>query len=142
MDLGTLLVAATPSFIASGVEFVEATTIVLAVGITRGWRGPLVGTLLAVATLGAIIALLGVTLVTVVPEHTLKVVVGSLLLLFGMRWLRKAILRFAGIVALHDEELIYQREIAELQETSENNVAVRLTRARKALRTLLVEEER
>jgi len=115
MDIGSALIAAAPSFIASGVEFVEATTIVLAVGVTRGWRAPLIGSLLAVLTLGVIIALLGVTIVTVVPEQLLKVFVGTLLLLFGLRWLRKAILRFAGIVALHDEELIYQRELRELR---------------------------
>ena len=116
MDLGlALVVAAAPSFIASAVEFVEATTIVLAVGVTRGWRAPLLGTLAAAATLAVIIGSLGVTLVTVVPEHALKLFVGVLLLLFGLRWLRKAVLRFAGIVALHDEERIYQREIAELR---------------------------
>ncbi|HVR88409.1 MAG TPA: hypothetical protein VHG53_02560 [Candidatus Limnocylindria bacterium] len=116
MDLGlALVVAAAPSFIASAVEFVEATTIVLAVGVTRGWRAPLLGTLAAAATLAVIIGLLGVTLVTVVPEHALKLFVGVLLLLFGLRWLRKAVLRFAGIVAMHDEERIYRREIAELR---------------------------
>jgi uncharacterized membrane protein len=62
-----------------------------------------------------IVGTLGVALVTVVPEHLLKAVVGVLLLLFGLRWLRKAVLRFAGIVALHDEELIYQRQLAELR---------------------------
>lgn len=115
IDVGLTLAAVLPSFAASAVEFVEATTIVLAVGITRGWRAPLYGTVLAVATLGVIIALLGATIVALVPEHVLKAVVGALLLLFGLRWLRKAILRFAGIVALHDEERIYQREVAELR---------------------------
>jgi len=115
MDLQTTLVAAAPSFIASAVEFVEATTIVLAVGVTRGWRAPLIGTVLAVVTLALIIGTLGVTLVTIVPEQLLKGIVGALLLLFGLRWLRKAVLRFSGIVALHDEELIYQRELAELR---------------------------
>ena len=109
------LIAAVPSFLASAVEFVEATTIVLAVGVTRGWRAPLVGTLAAVVTLIAIIAAVGVALVTIVPEHLLQAIVGALLLLFGVRWLRKAILRFASIVALHDEELAYQRELAELR---------------------------
>jgi len=116
MDLTMLAIAATPSFIASAVEFVEATTIVLAVGITRGWRAPLVGTALSVVTLAAIVATLGVTLVTVVPEHLLLGIVGTLLLLFGLRWLRKAVLRFAGIVAVHDEEEIYRREVASLRE--------------------------
>ena len=115
MDLTTLAIAATPSFIASAVEFVEATTIVLAVGVTRGWRAPLAGAALAVATLGAIVASLGVALVTLVPRHLLLGLVGALLLLFGLRWLRKAVLRFAGIVALHDEDEIYRREVAELR---------------------------
>lgn len=110
-----LLTAALPSFAASAVEFVEAATIVLAVGITRGWRAPLAGTLAAAATLAVLIATLGVTIVAVVPEQVLKLVVGALLLLFGLRWLRKAILRFSGIVALHDEEEIYRREIEALR---------------------------
>src|SRR6266851_1475955 len=115
MDLVTLAIAATPSFIASAVEFVEATTIVLAVGLTRGWRAPLAGSALAALTLAAIIATLGVALVTVIPERFLLGLVGTLLLLFGLRWLRKAVLRFAGIVALHNEEEIYRREVAELR---------------------------
>ena len=115
MDIGTLWVAALPAFVASAVEFVEATTIILAVGVTRGWRAPLYGTIAAAATLAVIIASLGVTIVTVVPEHALKAFVGALLLLFGLRWLRKAVLRFAGIVALHDEERIYLKEVAELK---------------------------
>ena len=110
-----LVTAALPSFAASAVEFVEAMTIVLAVGVTRGWRAPLVGTLAALLTLGLIIGTLGVAIVTVIPEALLKAIVGVLLLLFGLRWLRKAILRFAGIIAIHDEELIYQRELAELR---------------------------
>jgi uncharacterized membrane protein len=115
VDLVNLAIAATPAFIASAVEFVEATTIVLAVGITRGWRAPLVGTALAALTLAVIVATLGVALVTVVPEHLLLGLVGTLLLLFGLRWLRKAVLRFAGIVALHDEDEIYRKEVAELR---------------------------
>ena len=115
MDLGVVAVAALPAFIASAVEFVEATTIVLAVGVTRGWRAPLLGSLAAAVTLAVVIGTLGVAIVTIVPEHALKAFVGALLLLFGLRWLRKAILRFAGIVALHDEELIYQKELAELR---------------------------
>jgi uncharacterized membrane protein len=115
VDLTTLAIAATPAFIASAVEFVEAATIVLAVGVTRGWRGPLIGTALAAATLAAIVGTLGVALVNYVPQHLLLGIVGTLLLLFGLRWLRKATLRFAGIVALHDEEEIYRREVAELK---------------------------
>jgi uncharacterized membrane protein len=115
VDLGALAVSALPAFIASAVEFVEATTIILAVGVTRGWRAPLYGTIAAAVTLAIIIAALGVTIVTVVPEHALKAFVGALLLLFGLRWLRKAVLRFSGIVAVHDEERIYLKEVADLR---------------------------
>src|SRR3989441_5744604 len=115
VDPVTLAIHATPAFVASAVEFVEATTIVLAVGVTRGWRAPLIGTIAATATLAIVIATLGVALVTIVPEHLLKGVVGALLLLFGLRWLRKAVRRSAGIVAIHDEEVIYKRELAELR---------------------------
>src|SRR5438093_543736 len=115
VDLATIAIAATPAFLASAVEFVEATTIVLAVGITRGWRAPLVGSALSALTLALIVGTLGVAIVTVVPEHLLLGIVGTLLLLFGLRWLRKAILRFAGIVAVHDEEEIYRREVSELR---------------------------
>ncbi|HEV2248921.1 MAG TPA: hypothetical protein VGT60_00245 [Candidatus Limnocylindria bacterium] len=121
MDLGALAVAALPSFVASAVEFVEATTIILAVGVTRGWRAPLYGAIAAALSLAVIIALLGVTIVTYVPEHALKAFVGSLLLLFGLRWLRKAVLRFAGIVAIHDEERIYLTEVAALRARGETH---------------------
>jgi uncharacterized membrane protein len=115
MNLTPLAVAAAPAFIASAVEFVEATTIVMAVGVTRGWRAPLYGTIAAAGTLAVIIGVLGVTIVTTVPEHALKAFVGALLVLFGLRWLRKSTLRFAGIVALHDEELIYRKRVSELR---------------------------
>jgi uncharacterized membrane protein len=112
-----IAIAAIPSFVASTVEFVEAFTIVLAVGTTRGWRAPIWGTLAAAITLAVVIGLFGAPLITYQEQVSqyFHLVVGVLLLLFGMRWLRKAILRFAGIVALHDEELIYQREVAELR---------------------------
>ena len=115
MNLSALAISVGPAFIASGVEFIEATTIILAVGVTRGWRAPIYGTIAAAVTLAAVIGVFGATLVTIVPEHALKAFVGALLLLFGLRWLRKATLRFAGIVALHDEERIYLKQIAELK---------------------------
>ena len=139
MDLGSLAAAALPAFIASAVEFVEATTIILAVGVTRGWRAPLYGSLAAAATLAAIIAALGVTIVTVVPEHALKAFVGALLLLFGLRWLRKAVLRFAGIVALHDEERIYLKEIAELKSRGEKRTGFDRIGAIVAYKAVLLE---
>ena len=115
--LATLAIAAVPAFVASVVEWVEAFTIVLAVGNTRGWRSPIWGVVGAFATLAVIVAVFGTPLVIYQEEvkQTFHIAVGVLLLLFGMRWLRKAILRFAGIIAVHDEELIYQREVAELR---------------------------
>jgi uncharacterized membrane protein len=112
-----IAIAAIPAFVASTVEFVEAFTIVLAVGTTRGWRAPIWGTLAAAVTLAVVVAVFGAPLIAYHEQVSqyFHLVVGVLLLLFGMRWLRKAILRFAGIVALHDEELIYQREVAELR---------------------------
>jgi Ca2+/H+ antiporter, TMEM165/GDT1 family len=111
----SLAITAVPTFLASIVEFVEALTIVLAVGTTRQWKAALWGAVGAAITLLVIIGAFGVTLATVIPQHLFQLIVGTLLLLFGLKWLRKAILRFAGIVALHDEELIYQREVAELR---------------------------
>jgi uncharacterized membrane protein len=116
-SLITLVVAALHAFLASVVEWVEAFTIVLAVGNTRGWRSPIWGVVGALTTLAVIVGIFGTPLIVYQEEvkQSFHIVVGILLLLFGMRWLRKAILRFAGIVALHDEERIYQREVAELR---------------------------
>src|ERR1700732_1203524 len=116
-SLFTLVVAAVPAFLASVVEWVEAFTIVLAVGNTRGWRSPIWGTLGALVTLAVIVGIFGTPLVIYQEEvkQSFHIVVGILLLLFGMRWLRKSLLGFAGIIALNDEEVIYQREVAELR---------------------------
>ena len=103
--LGTSIVA---SFFASLVEGVEALTVVLAVGSVRGWRAALSGSAGAVAVLLAILAVLGKAL-TRVPLHVIQFAVGILLLLFGMRWLRKAILRSAGLIALHDEQAAFSQ---------------------------------
>lgn len=102
---------ALPSFLASSVEFVEALTIVLAMGVTRGWKSPILGALAASAVLLLITAAFGVTLTQLVPIDVLRVVVGILLLLFGLKWLRKAILRFTGLKALHDEEQTFREEM-------------------------------
>jgi uncharacterized membrane protein len=99
------------SFLASAVEGVEALTIVLAVGVTRGWRSPLVGVGAALVVLAVVTAILGPAL-TVIPINALRLVVGALLLVFGLQWLRKAILRASGYKALHDEDAIFQREVA------------------------------
>jgi len=99
------------SFLASAVEMVEALTIVLAAGVTRGWRSSLIGVGVALVALAVICALLGPALV-LIPIEALRLVVGGLLLVFGLQWLRKAILRASGYKALHDEAAIYQRQVA------------------------------
>lgn len=99
------------SFFASAVEMVEALTIVLAAGVTRGWRSSLVGVAAGLAVLAVIVAVLGPAL-TVIPIDALRLVVGALLLTFGLQWLRKAILRASGYKALHDEAAIFERQRA------------------------------
>jgi len=100
------------AFLASAVEFVEALTIVLAAGLTRGWRSSLTGLAAATVVLAAIVAALGPTL-KLIPIDALRLVVGALLLAFGLQWLRKAILRASGYKALHDEDEIFAREAEE-----------------------------
>ncbi|MEO7039731.1 MAG: hypothetical protein ABI446_09830 [Gemmatimonadaceae bacterium] len=97
------------AFLASLVECVEALTIVLAVGTTRGWRSALLGASASAIFLAALVAIFGPALGRI-PITTLQLVVGILLLLFGIRWLRKAILRAAGVISMHDEAKIYERE--------------------------------
>jgi uncharacterized membrane protein len=102
------------ALLASAVEMVEALTIVLALGVTRGWRAPLQGAVAALVVLVVLVALLGPAL-EAVPIDLLRLVVGSLLLVFGLQWLRKAILRAAGLKAQHDEDAAFAREVAAAQ---------------------------
>jgi uncharacterized membrane protein len=102
------------AFLASAVEMVEALTIVLAAGLTRGWRSSLSGVAAATVALAVVVAALGPAL-TVVPLNDLRLVVGGLLLVFGLQWLRKAILRASGFKALHDEDAIFARELREAE---------------------------
>src|SRR5690349_9310258 len=97
------------TFLASAVEMVEALTIVLAVGLTRGWRSALIGVGAALAALAVLVGALGPA-ISDVPIDDLRLVIGALLLIFGLQWLRKAILRASGFKALHDEDAIYARE--------------------------------
>lgn len=108
------------AFLASVVEVVEAFTIVLAVGVLRGWRPAIAGTIAGLAVLAIIVAGLG-PLLDQVPLHGLQLVIGVLLLLFGMGWLRKAILRSAGIVPLHDELAAFQAEKANLDKEAQTH---------------------
>src|SRR5690349_12147395 len=107
------------AFLASAVEFVEAFTIVLVVGVTINWRSSLVGAFGAAATLAVIVATLGVALVRFVPLDVLRLAVGILLILFGLKWLKKAILRYSGLKALHDEEAIFEETMAEIRARGE-----------------------
>jgi Ca2+/H+ antiporter, TMEM165/GDT1 family len=103
------------AFLASLVEFVEALTVVLAVGAVRGWRSALGGSALAMIVLLLLVVGLG-PLLTRIPLAAVQLALGALLLLFGMRWLRKAILRSAGVIPLHDEDALYAAETRALGE--------------------------
>jgi uncharacterized membrane protein len=105
-----LLVLST--FLACAVEAVEALTVVLAVGVTRGWRAPLLGTLFAALALVALVVIFGPAL-SRVPIGALRIVVGAVLLIFGMGWLRKAILRASGYKPLRDEAALYREQVEE-----------------------------
>jgi uncharacterized membrane protein len=107
-DFGIVVTA----LLASGVEFVEALTIVLAMGTTRGWRSAWAGVAAAATVLAAMTIVGGYALKEAVPEHTLQLVIGALLLVFGLQWLRKAVLRAAGVKALHDEDATYREQVA------------------------------
>ena len=104
------LVGAT--FLASAVEIVETFTILLAMGLTRGWKSTIAGAAVAVVVLALVTVVAGYTILRLIPESLLQLVIGTLLLIFGMQWLRKAILRSAGRKALHDEAAIFARETA------------------------------
>jgi uncharacterized membrane protein len=110
MNTNTILVTL-GAFLASAVEMVEALTIVLGVGVVRGWRAPLTGAAVAAVTLGALVAILGPALDSI-PIDSLRLVVGALLLAFGLQWLRKAILRSSGFKALNDEDEAFREEQA------------------------------
>lgn len=102
-------------FLASCVEMVEALTIVLAVGHTRGWRSALEGSAVALLALATLVSVFGPAIVRV-PTSVLHLVIGAILLIFGLQWLRKAILRSSGLKAMHDEDAIYQELVSELRE--------------------------
>ncbi len=120
MDLGSWSIAGPAlgaAFAASLVEVVEAFTIVLAVATLRGWRLAATGTAAALGALGLLVLVLG-PLLDRVPLHLLQLVIGVLLLLFGLGWLRKAVLRSAGVIPLHDEDAAFAAETRELAEAA------------------------
>jgi uncharacterized membrane protein len=114
--------AISAAFLASMVEAVEAMTIVLAVASVRGWRPAGLGAVAGLALLAIIVLALG-PLLNRVPLHVLQFLIGILLLLFGMRWLRKAILRAAGIIPLHDETRAFEQETEQLREQARRHEA-------------------
>lgn len=116
--MGDLLAAIVPVFVASVVECVEAWTVVVAVGLTRGWKAPLLGVAAAIGALIALVAVFGVALVERIDEHLFQAVIGTLLLLFGLRWMRKAILRYVGVIGLHDEDAAYRKTVDALGDTT------------------------
>ena len=107
MHTSSTLVLVVAVFAASLVEMVEALTIVVAAGVSRGWRSALEGAAAAIVVLGALVLVVGVPLIRYIPIDTLRVVVGALLLVLGLAWLRKAILRASGHKAPHDEDKIF-----------------------------------
>ncbi len=117
-------------FGASTVEMVEALTIVVAAGVSRGWRSALEGAAAAAVVLGVLVAVVGVPLVRYIPLDALRVIVGALLLVLGLSWLRKAILRSSGHKDLHDEDKIYAETVAELSGTAAEGTAPTEARAR------------
>ena len=105
------------AFSASLVEFVEALTIVLAVGVSRGWRSALAGTGAGLVLLTVLVLIFGPLLSHIpVPVAWLQMTIGALLLIFGLRWLRKAILRASGLIPLHDEARLYQEEVRQMKQ--------------------------
>ena len=115
MSTSSTVVLLLAVFGASTVEMVEALTIVVAAGTTRGWRSALEGAAAAVIVLGALVGAVGIPLIHYVPLDALRVVVGALLLVLGLSWLRKAILRASGHKAKHDEDAIFAETAADLR---------------------------
>ena len=109
-----------PSFIASIVEFVEALTIVLAVGMTINWKSSLWGAFAGASVLAVIIAVFGAAILQI-PIDILRFVIGVILVLFGLQWLKKSILRYSGHKSVHDEEEIYKKEVEKLKSHGENH---------------------
>jgi len=122
ISLATVLPVVFAAFLASTVEVVEAFTIVLAVGLTQGWRPALTGSVLALLALAVIVVVLAPVL-SFVPLEILQFLIGALLILFGLRWLRKAILRASGLMAQRDEEKAFAKETDALRHHAHNQRA-------------------
>ena len=112
--MSSTLLLVLSAFLASAVESVEALTIVLATGITRGWRSTFLAVGAALLALAALVILIGPAITTLIPIGALRIIIGVLLLVFGLQWLRKAILRASGLKSLRDEEANFKREVSAL----------------------------
>jgi uncharacterized membrane protein len=119
MSSGAVWGLAIATFAAAAVEVVEALTVVLAMGVTRSWKSALAGTGAALVALAGFTVVTGYALVTWLPRSALQLTVGTLLLIFGLQWLRKAILRSAGRKALHDEDTIFQEQTSAARTASD-----------------------
>ena len=112
------------AFAASAVEAVEAATIVLAVGYAQSWRSALVGAAYASLALVAIVGIGGPAILYFVPIRIIRIAIGAFLIWFGFGWLRKAVLRLAGRIPLHDEHAIFERQVATLRKSSEERAGL------------------
>lgn len=130
--------AISSSFLASVVEVTEAYTIVLAVGLSRGWRPAFAGTALALIVLAVMVAAFG-PLLERIPISTLQLPIGLLLLVFGMGWLRKAILRAGGVIPLHDESAIFADELVQLRRSGAGSRTFDMSGALTAFQGVLLE---
>ncbi|WP_053961079.1 COG4280 domain-containing protein [Sulfobacillus thermosulfidooxidans] len=115
------------SLLASSVEFIEALSIVLAAGVVYGFRPALKGVFYGILTLALLVAVLGEGILRVIPLQILQGIVGILLLLFGLKWIRKAILRYAGLKALHNEEEAYEKQISRLKASNKGSFEAQAT---------------
>ncbi len=127
------------AFLASAVEFVEAFTIVLVVGITINWRSSLTGAIAASVSLAFLVAIFGTAIVYYVPITILRLVIGFILILFGLKWLKKAILRYSGLKALHDEEAIFEEKMAEMRALGQNITQIQPTAVALSFKAVLLE---
>jgi Ca2+/H+ antiporter, TMEM165/GDT1 family len=137
-DMTAVVTVAASSFAASFVEAVEALTIVLAVGFARGWRSSLGGAGAGLAALAIIVGALGPLLANA-PVRSLQFAIGALLLLFGLRWLRKAILREIGVVAKHDEEAAFVSQTLTLAGVSHEGAGIDWIAAVASFKAVLLE---
>ncbi len=127
------------AFLASAVEFVEAFTIVLVVGVTINWRSAIIGAIAAAVSLAVIVAIFGTAIVYYVPIDILRLVVGFVLLLFGLKWLKKAILRYSGLKSLHDEEAIFEEKMAEMRARGEATTQLQPAAVALSFKSVLLE---